>query len=247
MGKGNSPNFKIGIDRGFLVPGLFKLDHVQPIKPILFQKIFNFSLSYWEINSFLPQRVMRKRNYPVAPTCDEGSSWGQIPPRGARISPAACPGPPARRSARPRSSCRESCQVYKHSMNKRNRNTTVKLHNHNVMLASSPASEKLSSTLRSRRNSLASPRNRLSHAASNIFTAPSFLGIFVVLAHLIFYLQILWFLLLHWLHIFSLPDWQLIISSRLLHKGFWWGMSDVQTHRFLFVSGKGLYTQDELN
>ena len=36
MGKGNSSNFKIGWDRGVSVPGAFKLDHFQSIKPLLF-------------------------------------------------------------------------------------------------------------------------------------------------------------------------------------------------------------------
>ena len=35
MGKGNSPNSRNGWDRGVSVPGAFKLDHLQPFKPIL--------------------------------------------------------------------------------------------------------------------------------------------------------------------------------------------------------------------
>ena len=34
--KGNSPNSRNGCDRGVSVPGAFKLDHLQPFKPILF-------------------------------------------------------------------------------------------------------------------------------------------------------------------------------------------------------------------
>ena len=47
MRKGKSPNFRIGLDRGVSVPGAFKLDHLQPVKPILFSKFTTFSLSYW--------------------------------------------------------------------------------------------------------------------------------------------------------------------------------------------------------
>ena len=42
MGKMNSSNFKIECYMGFSLPGAFNLDHLQPIKPILFQNIFNF-------------------------------------------------------------------------------------------------------------------------------------------------------------------------------------------------------------
>ena len=35
MGKGNSPNFKIGWQRGFSVPGPFVLDHIHPFKLLL--------------------------------------------------------------------------------------------------------------------------------------------------------------------------------------------------------------------
>ena len=41
MWKVASSNFKMESDKGFSVPGAFKLDHLQPIEPILFQKIFN--------------------------------------------------------------------------------------------------------------------------------------------------------------------------------------------------------------
>ena len=42
MRKGNSPNSKNGWCRGVSVPGAFKLDHLQPVKPILFSKFSNF-------------------------------------------------------------------------------------------------------------------------------------------------------------------------------------------------------------
>ena len=42
MRKGNSPNSRIGLDRGVSVPGAFKLDHLHPVKPILFFKFYNF-------------------------------------------------------------------------------------------------------------------------------------------------------------------------------------------------------------
>ena len=57
MGKENTPNFKIGLDRGVSVPGPFKLDHLQPIKLILFQKIFNFFTFILGGQFLLPQRA----------------------------------------------------------------------------------------------------------------------------------------------------------------------------------------------
>ena len=43
MGKGNSPNFKTGWDRGVWVPGAFKLDHLQPFAPLTFS---NYSIFF---------------------------------------------------------------------------------------------------------------------------------------------------------------------------------------------------------
>ena len=43
MGKGNSSNLKTEWDRGFTVPGAFKLDHLQPIERLLFPYFCNFS------------------------------------------------------------------------------------------------------------------------------------------------------------------------------------------------------------
>ena len=42
MGRGNSSNLKTEWERGFSVPGAFKLDHLQPIKPLLFPNFYNF-------------------------------------------------------------------------------------------------------------------------------------------------------------------------------------------------------------
>ena len=55
--KGHSSNFKIGWDRGDQVPGAFKLDHLQPLEPILSQKIFNFSTFILGGQFLLPQRA----------------------------------------------------------------------------------------------------------------------------------------------------------------------------------------------
>ena len=61
MGKGDSSNFKIEWDKGFSVPGAFKLDHLQPIEPILFQKIFNFFTFILGGQFLLPQRANNRR------------------------------------------------------------------------------------------------------------------------------------------------------------------------------------------
>ena len=57
MRKGNSSNFQYGPDRGVSVPGAFKLDHLQPFKPILFWKIFNFFHFILGSQFLLPQRA----------------------------------------------------------------------------------------------------------------------------------------------------------------------------------------------
>ena len=44
MRKGNSPNSKNGWYRGVSVPGAFKLDHLQPVEPILYLKFSNFCI-----------------------------------------------------------------------------------------------------------------------------------------------------------------------------------------------------------
>ena len=57
MRKGNSPNSRNGWDRGVSVPGAFKLDHLQPFKPILFWKISNFFTFILGSPFLLPQRA----------------------------------------------------------------------------------------------------------------------------------------------------------------------------------------------
>ena len=57
MRKGNSSNFQYGPDRGVSVPGAFKLDHLQPFKPILFPKIFNLFTFILGSPFLLPQRA----------------------------------------------------------------------------------------------------------------------------------------------------------------------------------------------
>ena len=57
MRKGNSSNFQYGPDRGVSVPGAFKLDHLQPFKPILFPKFFNFFTFILGSPFLLPQRA----------------------------------------------------------------------------------------------------------------------------------------------------------------------------------------------
>ena len=55
--KGDSSNFKMWWDRVVSVPGPFKLDHLQLIEPILFQKIFNFFTFILGGQFLLPQRA----------------------------------------------------------------------------------------------------------------------------------------------------------------------------------------------
>ena len=50
--KGNSPNKRNGPDRGFSVPGTFKLEHLQPVKPILFRNFSNFWLWYLKLTAY---------------------------------------------------------------------------------------------------------------------------------------------------------------------------------------------------
>ena len=57
MGKGNSPNSRIGWDKGFSLPGEFKLDHLQPIQPILFWYFSNFYTFILGNQFLLPQRA----------------------------------------------------------------------------------------------------------------------------------------------------------------------------------------------
>ena len=71
MGKGNSSNFKIEWDKVFSVPGAFKLNHLQPIEPILFQNIFNFFTFILEGQFLLPQRANRGFSQFPNPNMDE--------------------------------------------------------------------------------------------------------------------------------------------------------------------------------
>ena len=65
MRKGNSPNSRKGLDRGVSVPGAFKLDHLHPVKQILFSKFYNFFTFVLEANSYYPRGlIMRKGNSP---------------------------------------------------------------------------------------------------------------------------------------------------------------------------------------
>ena len=65
MRKGNSPNSRNGLDRGVWVPGAFELDHLQPAKPILFSKFYNFFTFILEAISYYPRGlIMRKGNSP---------------------------------------------------------------------------------------------------------------------------------------------------------------------------------------
>ena len=65
MRKGNSPNSRNGLDRGVSVPGAFKLDHLHPVKPILFPKFYNFFTFILKANSYYPSGlIMRKGNSP---------------------------------------------------------------------------------------------------------------------------------------------------------------------------------------
>ena len=69
MGKGNSPNFKIVWDRGASVPGSFKLDHLQPIKPLLFPNFYNFFTFILGGQFLLPQKAnIGKRQFPNSKT-----------------------------------------------------------------------------------------------------------------------------------------------------------------------------------
>ena len=42
-------------ERWISVPGAFKLDHLQPVEPILFCIFSNFAPSYWRANSYYPR------------------------------------------------------------------------------------------------------------------------------------------------------------------------------------------------
>ena len=65
MRKGNSPNSQYAWCRGVSAPGAFKLDHLQPVKPILFPRFSNFFTFILGANSYYPRRlIMGKGNSP---------------------------------------------------------------------------------------------------------------------------------------------------------------------------------------
>ena len=65
MMKGNSPDSKNGWYRGVSEPGAFKLDHLQPVEPILLWKFSNFFTFILGANSYYPRRlIIRKEIFP---------------------------------------------------------------------------------------------------------------------------------------------------------------------------------------
>ena len=75
MRKGNSPNSRNGWDRGVSVPGAFKLDHLQPFKPILFWNFSNFFTFILGSQFLLPQRANNGKRE-ILPTSNIGDSGG---------------------------------------------------------------------------------------------------------------------------------------------------------------------------
>ena len=61
MRKGNSPNSRYGWNSGVSVPGAFKLDHLQPVKPFLFPKFSNFCTFILGGQFLLPQRANNEK------------------------------------------------------------------------------------------------------------------------------------------------------------------------------------------
>ena len=61
IGEGNSSNFKTGWDRGLSVPGAFKLDHLQPVEPLLLWNVSNFSTFILGSQFLLPQRANNQK------------------------------------------------------------------------------------------------------------------------------------------------------------------------------------------
>ena len=59
--KGNSPNSKIEWDRGYSVPGTFKLDHLQPLEPLWFRKFSHFLTSILRSPLLLPLRANNQK------------------------------------------------------------------------------------------------------------------------------------------------------------------------------------------
>ena len=73
--RGNSPNSQYGWDWGVSVPGAFKLDHVQPFKPILFWNFSNFFTFILGSQFLLPQRANNGKRE-ILPTSNIGDSGG---------------------------------------------------------------------------------------------------------------------------------------------------------------------------
>ena len=64
-------------ERGISVPGAFKLDHLQSIKPILFPKFYNFFPFILGGQFLLPQRERKAENGKMdfsQPECESGIS-----------------------------------------------------------------------------------------------------------------------------------------------------------------------------
>ena len=65
MGKGKSSNFKTEREKDFSMPGAFKLDHLQPIKPLLFPNFYNFFTFMMGGQFLLPHRAnIGKKQFP---------------------------------------------------------------------------------------------------------------------------------------------------------------------------------------
>ena len=85
MRKGNSPNSKNGWYRGVSVPGAFKLDHLQPVEPILYLKFSNFCTWGWAKifwpshvwSTFLQGGRARSGEFPP-PTCHDAASESSV-------------------------------------------------------------------------------------------------------------------------------------------------------------------------
>ena len=80
MRKGNSPNSRKGLDRGVSVPGAFKLDHLHPVKPILFSKFYNFFTFILGANSYYPRGLImgvgRISPFPIWMRLRGFGAWG---------------------------------------------------------------------------------------------------------------------------------------------------------------------------
>ena len=57
----HSYNSRNGLDRGASVPGAFKLDHLDPVKPILFSKFYNFFTFIVGAISYNPRGIILRK------------------------------------------------------------------------------------------------------------------------------------------------------------------------------------------